>query len=93
MNDEHGLPKVTVTPPMPPVKDTKPSIKVENHLRCNFCGKDASRVFLLIQGPSVNICNECVMQSMGIVMSDIVRRETKLNKVVPFNKSEEQEEN
>lgn len=64
-------------------------IKVEPHIRCNFCGKDASRVFLLIQGPSVNICDECVMQSMGIVTKEIVRRETKLSKVTTFKQQGE----
>jgi ATP-dependent protease Clp ATPase subunit len=65
---------------------TEQQIKHEPHLRCNFCTKDAAVVFMLITGPSVNICNECVVQSMQLVMSEITRRENKLNKVVAFTK-------
>lgn len=60
-------------------------VKYEAHVRCNFCGKGAERVFLLIQGPGVNICDECLIQSMGILTKEIVRRETKLDKVVDFD--------
>ncbi len=29
-------------------------------IRCSFCGKARNEVFRIIQGPGVNICNECV---------------------------------
>lgn len=66
-------------------EDGDSSVKYEPHLRCNFCGKGAERLFLLIQGPGVNICDECIIQSMGILTKEVVRRETKLEKVVQFN--------
>ncbi len=70
----------------------EPKIKEEQHIRCNFCGKDAAAVFLLITGPSVNICDECVIQSMGIIMRDVVKRETRLTKVVSFDQKEDNDE-
>jgi hypothetical protein len=71
-------------------KAKEPKIQVEPHLRCNFCGKDAARVFMLIQGPSVNICDECVLQCTGLIGKEIVRRETKLNKVTSFKPEQEE---
>lgn len=60
------------------------NVKYEPHMRCNFCGKEASQVFLMITGPSVNICSNCVHESYKLIMDEVVRRETKLNKVVKF---------
>ena len=31
-----------------------------DNLTCSFCGKDRSQVEVLIAGPGVAICNECV---------------------------------
>ncbi len=31
--------------------------------RCSFCGKAVDEVANIIQGPSVHICNECVVES------------------------------
>jgi ATP-dependent Clp protease ATP-binding subunit ClpX len=42
---------------------------------CSFCGRSSHEVQIMIQGPSVNICNECVEAS-----SQIVRRNLKENK-------------
>ncbi len=72
-------------------KPEKPKIKEEMHTRCHFCGKDVAKVFLLITGPSVNICNECVVQCVETVMEEIDRREAKLNKVVSFKEKEAEE--
>lgn len=36
-------------------------------LYCSFCGKTAAEVALLIRGPGVNICNECVDLCVQIV--------------------------
>jgi ATP-dependent protease Clp ATPase subunit len=63
--------------------------KEQKHTRCNFCSKDVSQVFTLITGPGVNICDECVIQSVGIVTKEINRREAKLNKVVSFEEKKE----
>jgi ATP-dependent protease Clp ATPase subunit len=32
----------------------------DDKARCSFCGKSQSEVKLLIAGPSVSICNECI---------------------------------
>lgn len=29
-------------------------------VKCSFCGKDKDKVSVIIAGPGVNICNECV---------------------------------
>jgi ATP-dependent Clp protease ATP-binding subunit ClpX len=42
---------------------------------CSFCGRASNEVQIMIQGPDVNICNECVEAS-----SQIVRRNTSQNK-------------
>lgn len=36
---------------------------------CSFCGKDNDEVSQLIAGPTVFICNECVVLAMAIVMA------------------------
>jgi hypothetical protein len=71
------------------LRDQEQKIRYEPHYRCNFCSKSAERVFLLVQGPGVNICNECIMEGMELIQKEVVRRETKLNKVVKFETEEE----
>ena len=34
---------------------------------CSFCGKDKSEVVGLVAGPSVSICNECVLLSVQVL--------------------------
>lgn len=68
---------------------TQQEVKYEPHYRCNFCSKGAERVFLLVQGPGVNICNECIMEGMELIQKEVVRRETKLDKVVKFKSEDE----
>ena len=36
-------------------------------LRCSFCGKREQQVHLMIQGPGVRICDECVQLCMSIL--------------------------
>lgn len=55
--------------------------KKENHHRCNFCSKSIDKVFMLIAGPSVNICNECLVKSLDILTEEIRTRETKLTRL------------
>lgn len=38
-------------------------------LYCSFCGKSQNDVALLIAGPSVLICDECVDLSAAVVLS------------------------
>jgi len=42
-------------------------MKKQNQDKCSFCGKAKDEVFLLISGPDVFICDECVMQANLIV--------------------------
>jgi ATP-dependent Clp protease ATP-binding subunit ClpX len=39
-------------------------------IACSFCGKTQREVMALIQGPAVQICNECIMLSLEILISD-----------------------
>ena len=36
-------------------------MSTDKHLRCSFCGKSKDSVKKFISGPSVYICNECVL--------------------------------
>ena len=40
---------------------------MSNTLHCTFCGKSQHEVFLLIPGPKVFICDECVELTYEIV--------------------------
>ncbi len=42
--------------------------------RCSFCGKSPEQVGLLIAGPGVFICNECVDISNRIISGEIPPR-------------------
>lgn len=41
--------------------------------KCNFCGKDKSKIKKLIAGPSTFICDECVELSVQILAEDSVK--------------------
>ena len=45
---------------------------------CSFCGRNSHDVQIMIQGPMVNICNECVEAS-----AQIVRRNMNQNRRLP----------
>jgi ATP-dependent Clp protease ATP-binding subunit ClpX len=36
-------------------------------LRCSFCRKDADQVGRLVAGPSVYICDECIMTCVAVL--------------------------
>jgi ClpX C4-type zinc finger len=36
-------------------------------LYCSFCGKEKADVFMLVAGPTANICDECIEASAEIV--------------------------
>ncbi len=40
---------------------------------CSFCGRSSQEVQIMIQGPNVNICNECVDASSQIVRRNLNR--------------------
>ena len=41
--------------------------------RCNFCGRSQNEVNMLITGPSVNICDECVKMAYEIPVQFVFR--------------------
>ena len=45
--------------------------------RCSFCGKTKAQVELLITGPNVAICNECVAISSEMIASNLKQRSPK----------------
>jgi ATP-dependent Clp protease ATP-binding subunit ClpX len=44
--------------------------RVEDLLRCSFCGKSQNEVKKLIAGPTVYICNECIDICLEIISDD-----------------------
>ncbi|MCA9784362.1 MAG: ATP-dependent Clp protease ATP-binding subunit ClpX [Calditrichaeota bacterium] len=48
---------------------------------CSFCGRNSHDVQIMIQGPMVNICNECVEAS-----AQIVRRNMNQNRRLPIDR-------
>ncbi|ARC55093.1 ATP-dependent Clp protease ATP-binding subunit ClpX [Candidatus Riesia sp. GBBU] len=46
-----------------------------NILFCSFCGKNQNEVYKLVAGPSVCICNECIL-----ICNDILQRKVKENR-------------
>jgi len=46
--------------------------KPRNAVNCSFCGKSVEQVEKIIQGPSVHICNECV-----VLCNEVLEEETK----------------
>ena len=42
-------------------------------LLCNFCGKSEGKVFRMVAGPAVYICNQCVLLCVDVLLQDIVK--------------------
>ena len=42
-------------------------LKKKKPVNCSFCGKSVDQVEKIIQGPSVHICNECVVLCNGVL--------------------------
>ena len=47
---------------------SKDDVAPSSELACAFCGKQRSEVAKIITGPKVNICDECVMVSYGLIV-------------------------
>ncbi len=50
---------------------------------CSFCGKLSSQVLVIIEGPSANICNECISQCSGIVTQKIAKKSKEQKEIPP----------
>lgn len=46
------------------------STKKNENIKCSFCGRSSKEVDSIIAGPSVYICNNCVMSSVDILRSN-----------------------
>ena len=46
------------------------AVNTKSTNRCSFCGRSQKEVNMLITGPSVNICDECVRMAYEIVESN-----------------------
>ena len=44
--------------------------EIEQTLNCSFCGKTQFEVIILIAGPNVFICNECVDLCSNVIAAD-----------------------
>ena len=49
------------------------------NLQCSFCGKNRDNVDKLIAGPSVYICNECIVLSYDIVVNTLSSTDSSLS--------------
>ena len=47
------------------------SAEPQRELCCSFCGKKQSEVKKLVAGPTVYICNECVLLCVDIIAADV----------------------
>ncbi len=54
-----------------------------NELRCSFCGKAESEVQMLLSGPGVYICNECVKQCEQIIAGDFDTKDFEVQDDLP----------
>lgn len=59
--------------------------KTENkaELCCSFCGKKESEVQMLLSGPGVFICNECVKQCQEVMAGDFDQRDFSVKDELP----------
>ena len=46
------------------------TVNIHNTIHCSFCGKSQSEVKKIIAGPTVFICNECILLCLDIVKED-----------------------
>jgi len=61
--EEHG--------PVPILAPLSPLLQVsDSPMQCSFCGKAKDEVKKLIAGPSVHICNECVLLCSDILVEE-----------------------
>ena len=42
-------------------------------MTCSFCGKSQHELAVLIIGPDVNICDECLAVCIGIVLKNLAK--------------------
>lgn len=55
--------------------------KAPRFLECSFCGRSESEVGVIIPGPGVNICNECVEVFNDLLSREIEKKPAKTEKV------------
>jgi len=48
-------------------------MKKQVEVHCSFCGKEDTRVKLLIAGPDVFICNECVVLCTDMIFNNYAK--------------------
>ncbi|MEK6645532.1 MAG: ATP-dependent Clp protease ATP-binding subunit ClpX [Candidatus Firestonebacteria bacterium] len=51
------------------------SANVKGLIRCSFCGKTQMEVKRLVAGPSVYVCNECILLCNEIMAEDLIAEE------------------
>ena len=57
--------------------DSEEKTQMTKNVYCNFCGKFPKEVLLIIAGPNVYICNECVVLCMDMVNEKIEQEKEK----------------
>jgi ATP-dependent Clp protease ATP-binding subunit ClpX len=48
---------------------------MEGSMNCSFCGKSQEEVLVLIEGPGVSICDECIAQCVRAMAHNLDERE------------------
>lgn len=67
--------------------------KDKGGFQCSFCGKRNNQIEVLVMGPQVHICNECVVQSIIVCIDrgvDVISQAH--DQVTAFIESKETEE-
>ena len=59
---------------LPDDEDVTAEKKPPDDMHCSFCGKPRTDVAQLVSGPTVYICNECVVLCEDIIAVDLGRR-------------------
>lgn len=59
--EEREDPKAPSGTPIQDGRESGPTIDAKNQLHCTFCGKGQTEVSTLVAGPSVYICDECIV--------------------------------
>jgi ATP-dependent protease Clp ATPase subunit len=60
-----------------------PKIKTETQHRCSFCGANQADVDILIAGPSVYICNNCIDICVNVLNDASEKNGESLEKYLP----------
>jgi ATP-dependent Clp protease ATP-binding subunit ClpX len=63
----------------------------ENKLSCSFCRRSQDDVTVLLAGPGISICDECVSELMAIIAQDHADwRDAQIERLSKIGKSDDE---